>query len=57
MTTKKIMDEVEQTFFQKLEAKTNWGRNDVKALYKDAQLEVLKNAIDQPQSNDDYTRN
>jgi hypothetical protein len=40
-----ILNEIQALYFQKLEAKTGWGRNDLKELYKDCVLEVLKNHI------------
>lgn len=43
--TEVILQEIEALFYSKLEAKTGWGKNDVKSLYKDCQLEVLRKHI------------
>lgn len=36
-----LLKRVEELFFAKLEAKTGWGRNEIKQLYIDAQREAL----------------
>jgi len=38
---KELLIRIEQIFNQKLEAKTSWGRNDVKDIYKQAVNEAL----------------
>lgn len=43
--TPEILDEIQDLYFEKLDAKTGWGKNDVKELYKDCVLEVLKKHI------------
>lgn len=45
MTTQ-TLDQIQETFFEALNDKTNWGRNEIKTLYKDSQLEVLKQTLD-----------
>ncbi len=42
---KEILDAIEALFYDKLQAKTGWGKNDVIQLYKDCVLEILKNYI------------
>ena len=44
---KEILDRIQQLFFSKLEDKTGWGKNDIKALYKDCVLEVLKDYLNE----------
>ncbi|MES3018168.1 MAG: hypothetical protein V4721_10325 [Bacteroidota bacterium] len=41
-----ILNRIQELFFAKLETKTGWGRNDIKAAYKDAVLEALKEYLD-----------
>ena len=43
---KKLLTAVQTLFFERLEAKTSWGRNDLKDLYKDCVIEVLSKEID-----------
>lgn len=45
--TSKILDEIQELFFEKLNSKTGWGKNDVKDLYKDCVLEILKKHLPQ----------
>jgi hypothetical protein len=40
-----IINEIQELFFSKLEAKTGWGKNDIKDLYKDCVIEVLTRHI------------
>jgi hypothetical protein len=42
---KEILDEIQELFFLELESKTGWGKNDIKQLYKDCVLEVLKRRL------------
>jgi len=46
MSSKKIITEIEKAFFERLGEKTSWGRNDIKNLYTQVQLEVLKENLD-----------
>jgi hypothetical protein len=42
---KEILNKIEELFLSKLEAKNSWGKNEVKALYKDCIIEILKDYI------------
>lgn len=42
---KEILDKIQELFFEKLQSKTGWGKNDVQSLYKDCVLEILKQYI------------
>jgi hypothetical protein len=44
---KEIMDEIQQRFELALEAKTNWGRNEIKQLYNDIAKEVYLEKLSQ----------
>lgn len=44
--TARILDEIQEAFGEKLNRKTGWGKNEIFAEYKEAQLEVLKKYID-----------
>lgn len=43
---KSILDKTQETFFNLLDDKTSWGRNEIKAMYKDAVLDVVKEELD-----------
>lgn len=44
-----ILNEVTEVFHKKLDVKTNWGKEQVKALFKDSLLKVLmKNLSNSP---------
>lgn len=45
---KKLLQHIESLFFAKLQFKTGWGRNEVMALYRDAQREAVLDLIDAP---------
>lgn len=45
---KKLLQSIETTFFAKLQFKTGWGRNEVMALYHEAQREAVFNLLDAP---------
>jgi hypothetical protein len=40
-----LLKEVQTEFFNRLQEKTNWGRNDIKILYNESEISVLRNAI------------
>jgi hypothetical protein len=42
---KEILDKIQALFFTRLEDKTGWGKNDIKQLYIECQLEILKQYI------------
>ncbi len=42
---KEIILRIQVIFFEKLEAKTSWGRNDLKQLYTEAQNEAMMEFI------------
>jgi len=44
---KKLIKRIEEIFFDKLQSKTGWGRNDVMKIYKEAVNEALMEMIDQ----------
>lgn len=43
---KKIIERITELFMAKLSEKTNWGRNQVTTMYKDAVREALMEIID-----------
>ena len=45
MTTAEVLDNLKETFFEALNDKTSWGRNDLKDLYKDCESDALKKAL------------
>ena len=40
-----VLDEIQDTFFGAIDTKTGWGKNEVKQVYKEAVLAVLKKYI------------
>lgn len=42
---KKLIERIEELFTLKLQLKTNWGRNEILSLYKQAQNEALLELI------------
>lgn len=44
---KKLIERIEQIFNQKLEAKTGWGKNEVKILLKEAIAEAALEFVDE----------
>lgn len=42
----RTLDRIQELYEEGLKAKTNWGRNDVLALYKDCVLKTLKENAD-----------
>jgi len=46
MKPKQLLDRVKEIFFEKLEAKNSWGKNELKQLYTEAMNEALMEAID-----------
>jgi len=40
-----ILDEIQDTFFSAIDTKTGWGRNEIKRMYEEAVLTVLKKYI------------
>lgn len=47
MKTAELLKQIEQRFSEKLEEKTGWGRNEIKAAYHTAVIEVLAEISDQ----------
>ncbi|MDH6310902.1 hypothetical protein M2451_004059 [Dysgonomonas sp. PFB1-18] len=46
MKTSELLKQIEQAFAQKLEEKTGWGRNEIKAAYRSAVNETLMEITD-----------
>lgn len=42
---KEIIDKIKNLFFERLEQKNSWGKNELKELYKDCQIEILTQYI------------
>jgi len=40
-----VLDEIQGAFFGAIDAKTGWGKNEIKQVYKEAVLTVLKKYI------------
>ncbi len=40
-----VLDEIQDTFFGAIDTKTSWGRNEIKRMYEEAVLAVLKKYI------------
>jgi len=47
MTTIQALERFQELLLTSLEDKTNWGRNDLKALIKDVNTEVVKEHVEQ----------
>lgn len=45
MKAKQLVKRIEELFSEKLQAKTGWGRNEVLALLREAQIEALLEAV------------
>ncbi len=43
---KKLIKKIEELFNEKLQAKTNWGRNEILKLHKDAVIEAVLDTLD-----------
>lgn len=46
MKTKDLIKRIEEIFQEKLEAKTGWGRNEIKNLHRDSINEALMEVAD-----------
>ncbi len=46
MTTKELLQRIEEIFTEKLSRKTGWGKNEVLVAYKDSVKEALIEMID-----------
>ena len=46
METKELLEKIEKSLFEKLEEKTGWGRNEIKALYKSAVNDTLLSIVE-----------
>jgi hypothetical protein len=46
---KKLIERIEEIFYSKLETKSGWGKNEVKALYKEAVNQALLELVDTQQ--------
>lgn len=44
---KKLLERIQELFFERLEAKTGWGKNDVKEEYRKAMVQALIEAVDE----------
>ena len=42
MTAHQFSEHLKQLFFEKLERKTGWGKEELKMLYMECEIEVLK---------------
>ncbi len=38
---KKLIERIQELFFEALEKKTGWGKNDIKDVYKDCVMQAL----------------
>lgn len=47
MYNKQLIERIEEIFTQKLEAKTGWGRNEIKLAFKDAVMQASLELIDE----------
>jgi hypothetical protein len=43
---RKLIKRIEEIFFQKLQKKTSWGRNDLMTIYKESVNEALMETLD-----------
>jgi len=43
---KKLLKTIEKIFFNKLQSKTGWGRNEIMQIYKEAVNEALMEMMD-----------
>jgi hypothetical protein len=43
---KQLINRIQEIFYNKLQEKTNWGRNDVKSLYDKSVNEALLEMLD-----------
>jgi hypothetical protein len=51
---KKMLNEIQENFEQRLQAKTGWGRNDVMTEYKAAVLDVALSNLSSEDDKDNY---
>lgn len=40
-----LLDDIQELFFSELDTKTGWGKNDIKQLYKDCVLVIVKKEL------------
>ncbi len=52
MKTSELLKAIEKAFEEKLEEKTGWGRNEIKAAYRSAVTDVLITVADKTIEND-----
>jgi hypothetical protein len=50
---KKLIERIQELFFIALEGKTNWGRNEIKDMYKGAVTQALLEHLDQQEKDPD----
>jgi len=43
---KKLLERIQEIFFEKLQGKTGWGRNEIQSIYKDAVTQALLETVD-----------
>ena len=43
---RKLIERIQEIFFEKLQAKTGWGRLEIMAIYKEAQIQALTEFLD-----------
>lgn len=43
---KKLLERIQELFFEALTTKTGWGRNDIKEVYKDCVIQALSEQVD-----------
>lgn len=46
---KKLLERIQELFFEALGTKTGWGRNDLKEVYKDCVNQALLEIVDKQQ--------
>jgi len=47
----KLIETIESIFFEKLNAKTGWGRNEIRELYKSSVAQAALELLDQNDNN------
>ena len=52
MTHKKVKQTIQEKFFEKLENKTSWGKEEVKKLFLTVQVDVLLDKLEEKKYND-----
>ena len=48
MNQKELISQIEKRFFDRLQTKTGWGKNEIILIYKNVVNEILLEVLDEP---------